>query len=113
MKLTASNHLTVTELSALETVINAKDRLLVLVYASWCPFCRRFLPVFEQYAQGREDFWAVQDDDEIVAEAYGVDCIPTVLFFEKGELTERLDGQLGIGLREEELAAFIERCCLA
>ena len=113
MALRENNHLIITNRSDLETVIKANERLLVLVFASWCPFCRRFLPVFEKYAHGREDFWSVQDDEEIVAEAYGINCIPTVLFFEKGELTKRLDGQPGIGLREEELAAFIERCCLA
>ena len=113
MALRENNYLIVTGRSDLETVINAKERLLALVFATWCPFCRRFLPVFAKYADGREDFLSVQDDEEIVADAYGVDIIPSVLFFENGKLTKRLDGQFGIGLKESELAAFIEHCGLA
>ena len=113
MQLLENNYLIVTDPFDLETVINSKDRLLALVFATWCPFCRRFLPVFAKYAQGREDFLFVQDDEEIVADAYRVDSIPSVLFFEYGKLAKRLDGQLGIGLKERELSAFIERCALA
>jgi hypothetical protein len=38
----------------------------------------------------------------------GSNCLPAVLFFEKSELTKRLDGQFGIGLKEKEFEEFIQ-----
>lgn len=108
-----TNYVIVADRQDLTNAIAGKRAVLALVFATWCPFCRRFLPVFEKYAAGREDFLFVQDDEEIVADDYEIDTIPTALYFENGVLTKRLDGQRGIGLRENELAAFIQDCGLA
>lgn len=108
-----NNHLVVTDRQDFASAIAGKDAILALVFATWCPFCRRFLPVFAKYAAGREDFLFVQDDEEIVATEYDVESIPSSLYFEKGVLTKRLDGQRGIGLQEKELVAFIQDCGLA
>lgn len=108
-----NNNLVVTDQQDLASAIPGKEAILALVFATWCPFCRRFLPVFEKYAAGREDFLFVQDDEEIVANEYDVESIPSVLYFENGVLTKRLDGQRGIGLQEKELVTFIQDCGLA
>ncbi|MGE5605126.1 MAG: thioredoxin family protein [Bacteroidota bacterium] len=97
----------------MEAMLKSKERLLVLVFATWCPFCRRYLPVFEKYARGREDFLLVQDDQEIVADRYEIEVIPTLLYFEDGTLAKRLDGELGVGLSERQLTEFIKDCGLA
>jgi len=34
--------------SNLESQLKKSKRVLALFYASWCPFCRRFLPVFDK-----------------------------------------------------------------
>ena len=97
----------------LDKILNTKDRLIALVYASWCPFCKRFLPIFEQYAQvERRLFLRVQDDEESIGDKFSVDIFPTVLFFEKGKVTKRLDGGPGVGLSEKQLADFIKACPL-
>lgn len=103
----------VTNEPEMEAALKSKDCLLVLVFATWCPFCRRFLPVFEKYARGREDFLFVQDDQEIVADKYEVEVVPTALYFEKGLLKKRLDGELGVGLSERQLKEFTKECGLA
>ena len=105
-------HLVVTDILDLENVINTKGQVLTMIFATWCPFCQRFLPVFTKYAQGREDFLAVQDDDEIVATEYGVDIIPSLLYFENGVVKNRLEGRPGIGLGEKQLVTFINSCGL-
>jgi hypothetical protein len=33
-----------------------------------------------------------------------------VLFFEKGQVSKRLDGQAGVGLSQQQLEAFAEQC---
>ena len=103
-----NDYLIVTDRQDLANAITGKGAILALVFATWCPFCQRFLPVFEKYAAGRDDFLFVQDDEEIVVTEYDVESIPSVLFFENGVL-----GQRGVGLREKELVAFIQRCGLA
>ena len=90
----------------LDDVLKSKDRVVVLFYASWCPFSQRFLPVFEKYAQGqREKCLQVKTDDKAsLCEKYSVDVVPTVLLFEKGKVKKRLDGVPGVGLDEKHLA---------
>ena len=46
----------------LDKILKTNDRVIALVYASWCPFCRNFLPIFQQYAQKEQQYFlCVQD----------------------------------------------------
>ena len=94
----------------LEEALKGKDRVVVLFYASWCPFCLRFLPLFERRVDETLDFLLVQDDQERLLERYAVKVVPTVLLFEKGKVSQRLDGTPGVGLDEGQLSAFIAAC---
>ena len=94
----------------LEKALKA-DRVVALFYASWCPFCVKVLPAFQQSAQGEgRRLIVVQDDQETMAETYAVKVYPTLLCFEKGAVTRRLDGVLGIGISEKDLKAFVDSC---
>jgi thioredoxin 1 len=95
----------------LSEMLRTGDRLLALFYASWCPFCRKFLPVFEKHAEkDGPHFVLVQDDQETLADRYAVKVYPTVLFFENGVVSKRLDGVSGVGLEEEQLTQFADLC---
>ena len=85
---------------------------MILFYASWCPFSRGFLPCFEKVAADgdRDTLMVLVDDVEDAADAFGVRVYPTVLFFENGTLSRRLDGRAGIGLNERQLQDFIAVC---
>jgi thiol-disulfide isomerase/thioredoxin len=99
--------------SELLRVLNSRDRVAVLFYASWCPFSRRFLPLFKEKAGDKDCFARVViNDDEALAEKYSINVYPTVIFFEKGKISKRLDGRSGAGLNEKELADFINKCGL-
>jgi thioredoxin 1 len=89
----------------LEDILKSKDRVIVLFYASWCPFSQRFLPVFEKYAEDKpQTCLRVKIDDKAsLCEKYSVEVVPTVLLFEKGTVTKRLDGVPGAGLKEKQL----------
>jgi thiol-disulfide isomerase/thioredoxin len=92
-------------------ILRATDRVIALYHASWCPFCVRFLPIFKKHAEKKElHFVIVQDDQETIADQYSVNVYPTVLFFEKGVVSKRLDGVLGVGLDEKQLAEFVSLC---
>jgi thioredoxin 1 len=92
----------------LEKALKA-DRVVALFYASWCPFCIKVLPAFQQCAPGEgRHLIAVQDDQETMAESYAVKVYPTLLCFERGVVTRRLDGMPGIGISEKDLKTFVD-----
>jgi thiol-disulfide isomerase/thioredoxin len=64
----------------LDKALKEKDNIIALVYASWCPFCKRFLPIFQQYAQEEQRYFLrVQDDRESIGDKYSIEFSP--LFF--------------------------------
>ena len=95
----------------LNETLKAGERVIALFYASWCPFCASFLPVFERHAAGEGlTFVAVKDDQERMGDPYSVEIVPTALFFERGKVSKRLDGIRGVGLNEKLLTDFIKAC---
>jgi thioredoxin 1 len=103
-----SNH------QALLETLKATDRAIALFYASWCPFCISFLPIFMKHAgkDGR-NFFIVQDDQETIADLYSVKIYPTVIYFENAVISKRLDGVAGVGLDEKQMAEFVRLCPLS
>jgi len=95
--------------NGLEKVHKAKGKVIVLFYASWCPFSLRFLPIFEKYSKSRPErcIRIITDDKANLCRKYSVDVVPTVLVFENGKVTKRLDGVAGAGLTERELLDFV------
>lgn len=96
----------------LEEGISGKKRVIALIYATWCPYCIGFLPIFKKYTQGRDGFLLVEDDRWEIADQYEVEVVPTALYFENGKVVKRLDGVLGKGLHEKDLVEFIRNCGL-
>ena len=95
----------------LQEILQTREKVIVLFYASWCPFCIRFLPLFRQCAErGGRHFVAVRDDFDTLGNPYGVKILPTVIFFEKGAVSKRLDGTAGRGLSERQLDDFVNAC---
>ena len=95
----------------LEKVLKSKGRVFVLFYASWCPFSQMFLPIFEKYAQDNpQNCLRVKTDDKAkLCKKYSVNVVPTVLLFEKGKVTKRLDGAPGVGLDEKQLKKLVNK----
>jgi len=99
---------------ALEGAIKSNPTLFVLFYASWCPFSREFLPVFQDHADrsGSGPCYTriLVDDKDDVIKKYSIEVFPTVLFFENGRIARRLDGTFHVGLDEDQLKDFVWRC---
>lgn len=94
-------------------ILTAKESVIALFYTSWCPFCKKFLPIFIRNAEGKgRHFLSVQDDQETIADKYSVTIYPTVLFFKNGVVSKRLDGMPGVGLQEKQLTEFVHSCPL-
>jgi len=92
--------------------LEASERVCALFYASWCPFSRRFLPAFDEAASVNKDHYSCVkiDDHDGLCEEYGIDVFPTVIFFEKGKVLDRVDGRLGAGIDVGRFFDASEKC---
>ncbi|MBI4213779.1 MAG: thioredoxin [Chloroflexi bacterium] len=81
-----------------EQVIKSDKPVLVDFYAEWCGPCRVVGPMIEELAaeyDGEVRFAKVNiDDHPDLAVAYGVQSIPTLLFFKQGTPVRRAVGAL-------------------
>jgi len=77
---------------------------LVLYHATWCPFCRAFLPVYRKLAKGRE----VVLDDEADPNWNGIEVVPTVVAYENGKEAARLEAGPGIGISEADFVIWLK-----
>lgn len=98
----------------LDEAIASRDKLMVLFYASWCPFSQAFLSVYRKHAAAGDPCYArmVVDDDHPLTDKYAIQVFPTVLFFEKGALVRRLDGVYHRGISRDQLEDFARRCAV-
>ncbi len=97
----------------LENEFGKSKRVLVLFYASWCPYCLRFVPTFEKKVanlRGSAIVEVILDDyDNELWDDYSIDAVPTVIMFENGGVCSRLDGGLGRGLNEKQLETWLDK----
>lgn len=102
----------VTDEAGLDAAIEGPNRVAVLFHATWCPFCRKFRPVFERLVDektGFEPVEAVIDDEENPLWArFGLDVVPAVVLFDAGRQIGRVDGALGVGLTERDLRRVLD-----
>jgi thioredoxin 1 len=98
----------------LDEAIRTRDKLMVLFYATWCPFSRAFLETYQAHAAAGDPCYAriIVDDGDPLVEKYAIEVFPTVLFFEKGRLARRLDGAYHRGLSQGQLEDFARRCAV-
>jgi CDGSH-type Zn-finger protein len=94
----------------IEDILKTRKQTFVLFYASWCSFCRAFLPIYDRYFEKQpETFLRVMiDDKEELMDKYSVEIVPTMIFFENGRIKRRCDGEAGVGLSEKHLIDIIK-----
>jgi thiol-disulfide isomerase/thioredoxin len=93
----------------LDEVVKGKKRVYVLFYASWCPFSQRFLPIFQRYSKQTPEscICVMMDDRDRLCEEYSIEIFPTVILFEDGKVSRRLDGVPRAGLSEKQLKELL------
>lgn len=79
-------------------VIKSDKPVLVDFNADWCGPCKMLAPVLEEIAGSRDDVKIVSinvDDEDILAENYGVSSIPCLVVVKDGKEVKRSIGFRG------------------
>lgn len=90
-------------------VLRAEEPVLALFHARWCPFCRTFLSHFRSSPRGevRRAEVDISDTSDPLWDAYGIEVVPTLLLFHRGEVVGRADGRHLRGLGPGDLQRMI------
>jgi thioredoxin 1 len=79
-----------------EEVLDSSLPVVVDLWAPWCMPCRMITPIVEELAndnQGKLKVFKLNtDENQDIAARYGIQGIPTLLFFKDGKEVDRLVG---------------------
>jgi thioredoxin 1 len=103
------NIVTLTQENFANEVLQSLTPVLVDFWAEWCGPCKAIAPILDELADeysGKVTIGKVNiDDHQGLAAEYGVRAIPTLLVFNKGQVTEQVVGARG----KRDLKASLDR----
>lgn len=91
--------------------MKARDATLVLFRADWCPYCRKFKPVFDGYegkVKVRMAEAVINDDENPMWDEFNVMVVPSLVAFRSGKEIARRNGKPARGLSQEDLDSILE-----
>jgi thioredoxin 1 len=107
----ASGIVTLTSSTFDETISGSDTAVVVDFWAEWCGPCKMIAPILSEIATEQTGKLTVAklnvDEHPDLAMRYGVQSIPTLLVFDKGNLAKRVVGARGKGQLMQELEEFI------
>jgi len=96
--------------AAFREAIRTDEPVLVLFTASWCPFCVRFRPIFEELSsrfRGRIAVASLEEDSDPRWDEFNVQVVPTLAVLHRGRVVQRHNGVLRRGILRADLEAFL------
>ena len=79
-------------------------RVLVDFWAAWCGPCKMLIKTLDKYSEEVSEVKVLKinvDEESDIAAEYGIRSIPTLLYFEDGELIERQSGNVPLATLKE------------
>lgn len=102
----------VTDVDFDNKVLRSETPVLVDFWAPWCGPCRMVAPVLEQIAEERYGILTIAklntDENQMIAQRYGIMSIPTMIVFHKGEAIEGTVGAVPYGPLNKWLGELLE-----
>ena len=93
--------------------VKANELMVVDFWAPWCGPCRMVGPLIEQLATeyaGRVLFGKINvDENQLIPSQFGVQSIPTLIVFKKGEQVETLVGYCSKSVIESKFKSYMEK----
>ena len=105
----AENLITLTEENFSQEVLKSATPIVVDFWAEWCGPCKMIAPVLDELAaeyDGKVKIGKVNIDEfQQIAINYGIQSIPTLLFFKDGQVADQV-----VGMRSKrDLKASFDR----
>lgn len=91
-------------------VLEEKKAAVIDFGAPWCVYCRRLAPVFQQVADAHPELLTATvniDEQEALADQFGVETIPTLLAFKDGALVGSVVNPGSKGKIEEFIQEYL------
>jgi thioredoxin 1 len=101
----------VTESNFEEIVVKSGKPVMLDFWAEWCGPCRSISPIVEELATAYESRAIVAkcdvDSNNEIAVKFGIRSIPTILFFQNGEVKDKLVGAVSKAQLTAKLDAIL------
>ena len=99
--------ITLTDANFDQEVLKADKLVLVDFFATWCPPCQAMKPLIAKIAQEQSEKVKVGilnvDENPVIAGKYGVQSIPTFIFFKSGQEVKKFVGAVPMNILMEEI----------
>ena len=106
-----SNFVEINDIDFDKEVIESEVPVLVEFLARWCGPCKALAPTLDEISKDNEGKIKIVkinvDDNKEIAVKFGIQSIPTMLIFIKGELKEQIVGSLPKNQIEKTLMDLI------
>jgi len=95
-----------------QEVLESSIPVLVDLWAPWCMPCRMISPIVEELGNDNQGKLKVcklnTDENQNIAARYGIQGIPTLLFFKDGQEVDRIVGVTPKPIIQQKLDAILQ-----